>query len=383
MAMMKPPQPKKMPRPVSGTEVATPKYPPPSRASRSRSPTRNTKSQGAAKKVLVRPSSKAVPPRPTPGISPLQKSIPSGPSPLALVSEVPCETSTGLRPPPPPMCTFQDSRRSPLPGPPPVQDPPPHALRKPASSVTTLALPAPSPESGAIVPWAPAGDGQILVDVDQEGLAIGEMLQDSTFLQAMQVIQGHLADVLKATGQSNGGPVRVNVHVDLSGGSGPPAICGPSPYDTPSFPQPAIADSGHGQYYSGSGSWVDALPPTMAAERVVDAAEIRFCQRSMKRRFQDGELQELIRALSAGRINPMTADFLKLTVVEKMDENGKRALFSKDNRRLYCLKEYQKRCGFKPVPVRVRILAWQDVMEACMFRRNYDTETDGHEIFLR
>ena len=61
----------------------------------------------------------------------------------------------------------------------------------------------------------------------------------------------------------------------------------------------------------------------------------------------------------------MTADFLKLTVVEKMDENGKRALFSKDcmecvylshvkwqsygsrqdNRRLYCLKEYQKRCG--------------------------------------
>lgn len=46
----------------------------------------------------------------------------------------------------------------------------------------------------------------------------------------------------------------MNVHVDLSGGSGPPAICGPSPYDTPSFPQPAIADSGRGLSLAPSGS---------------------------------------------------------------------------------------------------------------------------------
>lgn len=65
----------------------------------------------------------------------------------------------------------------------------------PVGAPTALAL----PNSGAIVPWAPqgcgffrgipqffggrlgvvgAGDSQILVDVDQEGLAIGEMLQD-------------------------------------------------------------------------------------------------------------------------------------------------------------------------------------------------------------
>ena len=55
----------------------------------------------------------------------------------------------------------------------------------------------------------------------------------------------------RETGQSNGGPVRVNVHVDLGGGGGPPAICGPSPYDTPTslsgFPQSgSIADNGQG-----------------------------------------------------------------------------------------------------------------------------------------
>ena len=69
----------------------------------------------------------------------------------------------------------------------------------PVGAPTALAL----PNSGAMVPWAPqglgdflfrnsktqffgavlrvvgdAGDSQILVDVDQEGLAIGEMLQD-------------------------------------------------------------------------------------------------------------------------------------------------------------------------------------------------------------
>eukprot|EP00913_Durusdinium_trenchii_P023282 g21860.t1 len=55
-------------------------------------------------------------------------------------------------------------------------------------------------------------------------------------------------------------------------------------------------------------TWQD-LPPTLAAEMIVD---------------------ELIDALKAGSINPMQADFLKLTVVLKMDSQGQKALFSTD-----------------------------------------------------
>ena len=356
VAALRPPQPKKMPRPVSGTEVATPKWSgptaPSTKRARSTSPSRV---DSRAKKLVVRPSSKAVPRAPSkPSIRPPAPPVPTLPEKPAY------ETSTGLRPQPPPMSMYDENERSPLPGPPPVQDP------VPVGAPTALAL----PNSGAMVPWAPQGDSQILVDVDQEGLAIGEMLQDSGFIEAMQVIQGRLADVLKATGQSNGGPVRVNVHVDLGGGA--PA---PLPMLLGNMGLPALG-------YDGRPRW--DLPNSVGHERVVDVSEVRFCQRSMKRRFQDGRsLEELIRGLISGRIDPLTAEFLKLTCVEKEDEYKRYALFSKDNRRLYCLKEYQKRCSFKPVPMRVKVLPWRDVMEACMFRRNYDTETDGHEIILR
>lgn len=351
VAALRPPQPKKMPRPVSSAEVATPKWSPVPAA-----PSKN-RNRSTSPRKLIRPSSKAAPRTPT-GPS----ARPPLPPPEKRLSVH--ETSTGLRPQPPPMSLYQESQRSPLPGPPPVQDPP-----SAGSAVTTLARVA--PQQGSMVPWAPPGESQILVDVDQEGLAIGEMLQDSGFIQAMQVIQGRLSDVLKATGQSNG-PVRVNVHVDLGGGppGAPMGILNPCLLNNL---QPALQDSGPG------GGW-----DHLAKERIVDASEIRFCQRSMKRRFQDGRsLEELIRSLMAGRIDPLEAGFLKLTVVEKKDENKRLALFSKDNRRLYCLKEYQKRINFQPVPVRVKVLPWLTVMEACMFRRNYDTETDGHQILLR
>lgn len=350
MSALRPPQPKKMPRPVLSSEVATPKWSP---AAAPAAPSKN-RNRSTSPRKLIRPSSKAAPPRGPRG--------PTARPPLPPEKRLSVhETSTGLRPQPPPMTLYQESQRSPLPGPPPVQDPPS------APAVTTLARAA--PQQGSMVPWAPPGENQILVDVDQEGLAIGEMLQDSGFIQAMQVIQGRLSDVLKATGQSNG-PVRVNVHVDLGGG--PPAPMGILNPCLLNNLQPALQDSG-------GGAW-----DHLAKERIVDASEIRFCQRSMKRRFQDGRsLEELIRSLMAGRIDPLEAGFLKLTVVEKKDENKRLALFSKDNRRLYCLKEYQKRINFQPVPVRCKVLPWLTVMEACMFRRNYDTETDGHQILLR
>ncbi|CAK9008157.1 unnamed protein product [Durusdinium trenchii] len=135
-------------------------------------------------------------------------------------------------------------------------------------------------------------------------------------------------------------------------------------------------------------TWQD-LPPTLAAEMIVDVRELRYSQLTIQGRWfkeEDGQprrsLEELIDALKAGSINPMQADFLKLTVVLKMDSQGQKALFSTDNRRLYCLKEYQREIGNKPVPVRVRIFTWADVQDGRRILRNCD-ETDGHSIQKR
>lgn len=172
----------------------------------------------------------------------------------------------------------------------------------------------------------------------------------------------------------------MNVHVDLGGApctTAPRSICGPVPHRKSLLPAsdpgrslsllPAASPKVMGSTTQvAAAGWMHCRPrwfgshlvllQCQAAERVVDASEIRFCQRSMKRRFQAGPWhlnvvrsctrmvdpwrsasrtsalepwKDLIRALASGRINPMTAEFLKLTVVEKSDELGKRALFSK------------------------------------------------------
>lgn len=259
----------------------------------------------------------------------------------------PNQTSTGLRPEPPPMSTFRSSRRCPLPGPAPPGPPPAFALLPPCldAPVTTLALTWPGHEALS-TPQQPTLMAHPNVST----------MQIQPFVNSSSAMLGAYAPLAY------------------------PLL------PTPSLP-PAISSSiGAGGFYSGTGDWLTALPPSLAVERIVDVSEIRFSQRSMRNRFQDGRsFEELIRALQMGdpRCNPMTAEFLKLIVVEKADASGQRALYSKDNRRLWCLKEFQKREGSRPVPVRVRILPWHDVLEACKFSKNYDTENDGREISVR
>eukprot|EP00438_Fugacium_kawagutii_P015482 Skav221489 [mRNA] locus=scaffold5554:28472:37066:- [translate_table: standard] len=205
VAALRPPQPKKMPRPVSSTEVATAKWSPPAppkglHRSRSSSP----------KKLVVRPTSKAQPRPAAPSVRAPPAIHPAEKLRLATASN---ETSTGIRPQPPPMHLYQESK------------------------------------------WG-----------SSECEQFQHVFEDSGFIEAMQVIQTRLGDVLKAAGQSNG-PVRVNVHVDLGGNGG----YGGSPWDLPETiaarSQTLVADLG-------------------AKEQIVDASDIRFCQRSMKRRFQ-------------------------------------------------------------------------------------------------
>ena len=203
------------------------------------------------------------------------------------------------------------------------------------------------------------------MEIDEEAAAIATMLQED-FVASLKEVQRKAALAFKGAAA----PVCIDVRI---GGHELPQLADPS--------TGAAHDAG---YYSNNGNWSDALPPSLAAERIVDASLIRFSQRSMARRFQDGRsLEGLILGLMRGTFNPMKDDFLKLTCVEKADTKGSPALYSKDNRRLYCLQEYQRRICGEPVPVRVRILAWQDVVDACKFQRNYDTELDGTDIVIR
>ena len=103
--------------------------------------------------------------------------------------------------------------------------------------------------------------------------------------------------------------MRVNVHVDLGGApctTSPRSICGPVPHrkslpasDPGRSPSVLCVVSpkvrGSTTRVAAAG-WMHCRPQwfgshlallqCQAAERVVDASEIRFCQRSMKRRFQ-------------------------------------------------------------------------------------------------
>ncbi|CAE7947479.1 dis3l2 [Symbiodinium sp. KB8] len=79
--------------------------------------------------------------------------------------------------------------------------------------------------------------------------------------------------------------------------------------------------------------------------------EVLYTQESCGTLFSDGQrsLQQLVEELVEGRHDPLTSEFLWLEAVSK---RGK--LFSNDNRRLWCLKEYQRRCG-REVWIRIRV----------------------------
>eukprot|EP00931_Biecheleriopsis_adriatica_P074449 TRINITY_DN484_c0_g1_i1.p1 TRINITY_DN484_c0_g1~~TRINITY_DN484_c0_g1_i1.p1 ORF type:complete len:519 (+),score=78.69 TRINITY_DN484_c0_g1_i1:45-1559(+) len=408
----KAPLPKKMPRPAQQAQPkqTSPTPPPPPPPSNFVKPSRSmlAGSSGSSPSIDGRQHSRQrskaqLPGGPMPG-GPMPDSfalVPCGP-PLGMgcatmggsssssqpANRLPTHTSTGIRPSPPPSSSFTEGY-TPLPGPPPLEDPPFFALLSPANiSPNMLALPAPGTGTSvagnrqlALTNSVSLGDN-ITLDIDEEAASVGDLLNGvmssgaktdmDEIMRALEVIRTKVGDVLGASGGASG-PVKIDLHL------------GPRERAALSSATGGVLQASNGAACGSAGS-SPTLPPSLAVERVVDVSDIRFSQRSMKRRFQDGRhLEELIRGLQLKdpRCNPMTADFLKLTVVEKLDSRGQRALYSKDNRRLWCLKEYQRRESGRPVPVRVKILPWMDVVDAMKFSRNYDTQTDGREIFIR
>merc|ERR1712232_1422977 len=93
---------------------------------------------------------------------------------------------------------------------------------------------------------------------------------------------------------------------------------------------------------SGAGAGDCLGPPTLEILRVSD---IRFTQEKCGGKFQDGRtLMQLVSELCAGQHNLMEARFLQLEVISKRERHG-RVYLSNDNRRLWCLKEYERLTG--------------------------------------
>jgi len=81
-------------------------------------------------------------------------------------------------------------------------------------------------------------------------------------------------------------------------------------------------------------------PPPAIALRHVPVNEVNFTHDTIKDRFQDGRsLDRLISELLSGEVHPLKEQNLQLDV---FNVGGK--LFSLNNRRLKCLKEYQLHC---------------------------------------
>jgi len=110
--------------------------------------------------------------------------------------------------------------------------------------------------------------------------------------------------------------------------------------------------------------------------------EVRFSQDNIAKTFRDGRsLAQLIKDLHAKKVHPMQDDFLVLNA-----RSSNKIIYCCDNRRLYCLQEYQKdmqkrKPGFQ-VMIRVRILLDNDPTVE-MFIRKHTTDNDGRTIVVR
>lgn len=83
----------------------------------------------------------------------------------------------------------------------------------------------------------------------------------------------------------------------------------------------------------------------------VPVDQVLFSQKSCGKCFKDKRsLQQLVEELAEGRHDPLTSEFLWLEAVRK-----KKRYFSDDNRRLWCLKEHQRRCG-REVWIKIRVV---------------------------
>ena len=109
--------------------------------------------------------------------------------------------------------------------------------------------------------------------------------------------------------------------------------------------------------------------------------EISFTQENCGRKFQDGRLlEQLVAELHAGKHDPLRSDFLCLETLWKRDRNRTHRLYSNDNRRLWCLKEFQRQSG-RQVYIKIRLVKLP--REAQRLVDRFDPVYDNQYIRIR
>eukprot|EP00438_Fugacium_kawagutii_P013347 Skav207016 [mRNA] locus=scaffold2740:100796:101746:- [translate_table: standard] len=121
-------------------------------------------------------------------------------------------------------------------------------------------------------------------------------------------------------------------------------------------------------------------------DKTIKVSKLRYTQDKMSNYFRDGtSLDALVDGLKSGQVATSSA-FLKLNVVHW----PQKGFFSIDNRRLWCLKCFQK-FKKKAVSITVRVfpLSKEFVVhmtshpEYLSFLRHFDTRCDGKEVQIR
>ena len=109
--------------------------------------------------------------------------------------------------------------------------------------------------------------------------------------------------------------------------------------------------------------------------------DVSFTQENCGRKFKDGRsLEQLVAELHAGKHDPLRSEFLYLEALWKRDRNGTHRLYSNDNRRLWCLKEFQSQSG-KHVYMRIRLIKLP--IEAQRLVDRFDPVYDNQYIRIR
>ena len=115
---------------------------------------------------------------------------------------------------------------------------------------------------------------------------------------------------------------------------------------------------------------------------MIEVQELRYSQLSCKDTFQCGRsVSQLVQDLLDGTVS-LSADFLRLTVFETLDEaTNEPILRCIDNRRLHALKEYAEHVQ-QPVYVRINLFSLDTLKQVERFKKNSD-DTDGYDVKLR
>jgi len=118
-------------------------------------------------------------------------------------------------------------------------------------------------------------------------------------------------------------------------------------------------------------------------ERLVECTRIRYTQDSCSRRFRHGPhagrlLTDVVEDLVAERLHPERSSWLTLDVVER-----KRSLVSVDNRRLWCLHEFQRRIPSRTVYAKIRVKRWDPLFDRYLVHLDSKSGNGNSSIHVR